>query len=594
MKMFQLFLACLSIAAYGAPLRADDAKNVPCPAAHLVWDKANQVIYASVPASAAGAGSQANTLTILSPVTGSLVSSAFVGAEPDKMALSSSGKYLYIALNGANSVRVYNTVEHKLGPTIQLGAGVTVADLAPAPGSPDSIAVERQNRSGSPSEAGTVVLTPTGETRKSAINGGHSLVYDAISGLMFGFENEISSYGLRTMTADETGVLEVGYKEGIIVGNQHLSAAQNGLVYADTGAVIDPIAGQKIGQFPGHGYGSTIAADASHGRVFFLSGERRGAKIEVFDLHTFAPLGAINVPESGAPGSQLIRWGEDGLAFIAGGRVWMVASAQVGVKLPEVDLSVTATGMPDVLKLGATAVCTVTVTNRGPAAATGVTILDQLSPNLEVVNVSAKPGSATAASSVARAEVPDLAPGASAQMTVEVRLKPQDPNQDHPLISAWQNAVARSNENDTRPNNNHLVQISKLSSGGPAPALAGADLTGVWKSVTQLNEGAGADLQATIVGEFEVQNIGTEPAPASRMRFFVSDDRIYDPQFSQLLQEIAVPALQPGGVFKANLKARLAKGVDAIGFFVFAVVNTSNTVQESNKRNNIIVSPAIP
>ena len=195
---------------------------------------------------------------------------------------------------------------------------------------------------------------------------------------------------------------------------------------------------------------------------------------------------------------------------------------------------------------------------------------------------------------MARAETSDLAPGASATMTVEVRLKPQDPNQDHPLISAWQNAVARSNENDFRPVNNHFVQISRLSSGGPAPTLAGADLTGVWKSVTQLNEGAGADLQATIVGEFEVQNTGTEPAPASRMRFFVSDDRIYDPQFSQLLQEIAVPALQPGATFKAQLKARLAKGVDAIGFFVFAVVNTSNTVQESNKRNNIIVSPAIP
>ncbi len=138
------------------------------------------------------------------------------------MALSTSGKYLYLALDGANSVRVYNIAKAAMGPMISLGSGITAAGLSAVPGYPDSVAVERQNRSISPSENGTVIFDPDGMLRKNAINGGHSLVFEPLTNRMYGYENEISSYGLRTMTADKDGTVEEGYSEGVLVGNVHL------------------------------------------------------------------------------------------------------------------------------------------------------------------------------------------------------------------------------------------------------------------------------------------------------------------------------------------------------------------------------------
>ncbi len=60
----------------------------------LVWDPVNEVIYLSVPSTAAANG---NTISVLNPATGIIVSSQFAGSEPDVLAVSASSGYLYSA-----------------------------------------------------------------------------------------------------------------------------------------------------------------------------------------------------------------------------------------------------------------------------------------------------------------------------------------------------------------------------------------------------------------------------------------------------------------------------------------------------------------
>ncbi len=582
------FLPCFASA-------AEDVKSVPVPARFLLWDAASHRIYATVPGSAANAGSRANTLTVINPDTGAIVSSVFIGAEPGRMTLSQSGKYLFVALDGANAIRVYNIAKQAVGPMITLGIGVTAADLSAVPGYPDSVAVERQNRSGSPSENGTMIFDADGMSRKNTINGGHSLVYEPLTNQMYGFENEISSYGLRVMSADKDGTVELGYVEGVLIGNVHLVSGQNGLLFSDTGSVVDPITRLKVGQFPGYGYGSVLAPDTTTGRVFFADEERTGTKISVFDLFTFGPIGTTIIPGKREGAQQIIRWGDDGLAFTTpSGQVQIVRTPLVGPKLKPVDLAVSVTGMTEVFSTNGTTTATITVTNAGATPATGVVLTGQITRNLEVVNVTGSVGTATAANGVARMDVGNLAPKAKATLTLQLKLKLQDTNDEHPLTSASLLALARANEPDANLANNHLSQSARLATAGPAAAVSGVDLTGSWKTLSQTSEGSGDDLQATIQGEFEVKNVGTETAGPTRLRFFLSGERTYDPDFAKLIQETGVPEIKPGGTFKVILKARLHKGDDAIGLFVLGIVNATKTVLESNTKNNTIPSAAIP
>src|SRR5262245_39892805 len=100
-------VALLGIPA-AAAFGAEDVKTLNLPARALLWDAGSRRIYATVPGSAQGAGTRANTVTIIKPETGEIVTSAPIGVEPGRMALSGSGKYLFVALDGANAVRAFD------------------------------------------------------------------------------------------------------------------------------------------------------------------------------------------------------------------------------------------------------------------------------------------------------------------------------------------------------------------------------------------------------------------------------------------------------------------------------------------------------
>ena len=598
-KTGAIAFAAAIVTLIGTAAMADDVKVLPLPANRVLWDVQHKCLYALV-AGGANAGQRANSLCILDPVSGSILSSQFVGSEPGNMALSSSGRYLYIGVGGSNAVRVYDTVKRQNGPLVSLGAGISSAGMCAAPGLPDSCAVQKQNRSYSPSDNGTVIIGPDGIIGKDASNSGHSLVYDALADRMYGFENEISSYGLKTMGSSATGVVDIGYLEGLIIGNTALVAAENGLLYTNTGSVIDPAAGQKTLQYPGFGYGSMLVPDASSGKLFGMKSDRRGPVIEAYDIETAALLGAVPVTGGPQPGGQIVRWGENGFAYPGNnGSLCIFRSDIVGKAGSPVKLTVEARGLPANLAVGGSAVCTIVVKNSGSIPASSLTITDAFSNCLDVVTVTNPVGGTTTVGQhgAVQAVLPQLAAGASVSFTVAVRMKPIPAGGDVPF-SAAQAAFVRAKECNSNPEQAHSQQIARIGVGSspaaPSSTMSGPDLTGSWIAISQKSEGAGADLQATIEGEFEVTNAGSEDAVPSRLRLFLAETSAFRPEFAQLLQEIGVPALKPGGSFRAKLKARLPKGSDAIGLYVIASVNATSTVNEANRKNNIVPSNPIP
>jgi hypothetical protein len=139
--------------------------------------------------------------------------------------------------------------------------------------------------------------------------------YGQDSGLL---QSTVSSAGL----APAATILQPAYGDGI-VGQFH---SMGGLLYFDSGDVIDPSKGAIVGQYVMRTPSSAIAApnfsanvlpDASTGKTFavYLDTTTNGENntLQSFSLAQFGPLMIVRSPVSL---SSPVRWGTDGLAFM--------------------------------------------------------------------------------------------------------------------------------------------------------------------------------------------------------------------------------------------------------------------------------------
>ena len=312
-------------------------KQVSLPTNDLVYDQATQKLYASVPSRAGNIG---NSITLIDPVTGNLDNSVFVGSEPTHLAQADDGQTMYVELDGAAAVRRFNTATQTAGQQFSIGLdnfnGVyRLSDLAVAPGNPGLVAVARQHRAVSPSQAGVVVFE-NGVQRPNAgpghISGDDFLAFSNSPSTLYG-----AGYsGLSTLTVDASGVT-VDSTRSFISGNG--ITFHNGLIYGGSGEVIDPTTGAIVGTFSRFGdfYSNAMVVDPANSRVFFLAQQSSSALIRAYDINTFVPLGSVTI--QGIQGfpittSSLVRWGTNGLAFRTDDKVFLVRTSLVNSSDP--------------------------------------------------------------------------------------------------------------------------------------------------------------------------------------------------------------------------------------------------------------------
>ncbi len=227
---------------------AEFVRRVPLIANDVVYNPADQTLYASVPSSA---GSSGNSITPINPATGEPGMPVFVGSEPNRMALADDGHTLYVALEGANSLRRFDTQTRTSGQQFTLGAdsffGVyNTNDLAVAPGNPNVVAVARYYLGVSPPEAGVAIYdngVRRTQTGPGHIAGSDYIAYSATESRLYGSG---SFGGLRTMTIDATGVAS-SVTASQSVGTRLKFA--DGRVYGSGGQVVNPDTGSLLGTF---------------------------------------------------------------------------------------------------------------------------------------------------------------------------------------------------------------------------------------------------------------------------------------------------------------------------------------------------------
>ena len=303
----------------------DTAITVALATNDIAYDAVRGRIWASVPGSDPQRG---NTVTAIDPTTGVIGASISVGSEPGPLAISDDGAYLYVGLSGAPLVVRVNLATGARDLDIDMGTGglgdLRAEDLVVLPGSPRTFAVSRRNTCCSPRHEGVAIYDDG--TRRSLTTQGHTgsnrITRLTSAARLFGYNNETTEFGVRTIAVTTAGLVEETVRGGVIGGFSQDIEYDGGLIYATNGALIDPETISLLGAFP---TGGIVEPDVGNGRVHFFA----GTTVRTYHYRSFAFIGLADI--TAASGSlTLIRWGSDGLAFRTATQVVLVRGTLVG------------------------------------------------------------------------------------------------------------------------------------------------------------------------------------------------------------------------------------------------------------------------
>ena len=402
------------------------------PANDLIYSTSTQLLYASVPSS--GGPSLGNSIVPVDPYTGVIGTPIFVGSEPGKMAISSDGSVIWVALNGAGAVREVNLNTQTAGLQFTLGGGTgiynppsTAHALAVMPGFPNTVAVATPTGF---AYANLVTIYDSGVVRTNAQNGAVQCC-NGVTGLAFDSTGTKlyeagSGYGLAMV--DSTGITSATSLNANVSTND--LRVDNGRAYLTTGVILDANTGAQLGVFSvaqNQNANGPVAPDSVIGEGFVLVNPNFGStfQINTYDLSTFVLKGAIPVADVNSfgqnPGS-LKRWGQDGLAFTTGTQLYVLRSPLVrDLSTSLADLNVTAVNPPSAGTTGANLTYTLKVTNAGPLAATPATLIDNIPDGSTFQSASPSQGTCSGGA-VVRCDLGNLNSGSSSTVQITVTL----------------------------------------------------------------------------------------------------------------------------------------------------------------------------
>jgi hypothetical protein len=292
----------------------------------LAYDAVNQAIYLSAPHSAPTNG---DTISVFNLAEGSISSAQPAGSNPDVLAVSDDGQFLYAGIDGASTVQRFKLpnmltdISYPLGGDSFLGP-YHALDLQVAPGAPHTTAVTLGIANGSPRAEGGLVIfddsTPRPTIAPGWLSSGNlydSLQWGSDATTLYAANDETTSRDFYVLAVNPDGVmLENDYLDTFARGFEriHFDSGSK-LIYSDEGSAIDPSTGKAIGEYAvGNG---VVVPDSTLNTLFFvsLSSNIGTTTIQAFDLTKFNLIGSLTFPTVTATPIRLIRWGTNGLAF---------------------------------------------------------------------------------------------------------------------------------------------------------------------------------------------------------------------------------------------------------------------------------------
>ena len=306
--------------------------KLPLASKDLIRDPASGKVYASLPAAV---GTFGNSVASITPDTGIMGHPVYVGSEPHHLAVSDSGQYLYVGLDGAAAVRKFDLVSQTAGLLISMGLTqrnglMFVEDLEVLPDNPNAIAISRKNITSAPSFEGVAVyddgvMRPQVTTYLEATD---FIEFSSSSTTLYGYGSLLSDFVFRKMSVTSNGVSVVANFPQVLSGFFEDFRYDSGLIFSTNGRVINPETGVWLGTFPG-AFG-LVVPDLAAGKVYYLTEEGSSSfQIRAYDSTTLVQTGSLTLTNvSGVPNS-FIKSGPNGLAFGTGSQIYFVSLSAI-------------------------------------------------------------------------------------------------------------------------------------------------------------------------------------------------------------------------------------------------------------------------
>ena len=406
------------------------------PVNDIIYDSTNGFIYASIPGYAGG--SLGNSVAAIDPTTGVIQNTIAVGSEPNRLALSSDGTQLFVGLNGAGAVRQVNLTTNMAGTQFSLGGGpgvynppYTAVGLAAVPGQPNSVAVSASN--------GVVTIYDSGVARANSTSG-MSGFGGGNGGLAFGSSASVLyaapqyNGSLYQLTVGATGITASTQLATQVNGST--LQYDNGELYSPSGVALNATTGNQVGQFSTSASGSTtptaaagpIVSDSTLNLAWILPSNYSSTnQLLSFNETTFDPsgsipltgIGSIQAPTGYNNPADLIRWGEDGLAFHTANQIYVLQGPIVkNVSNSPADVTVTVEA-PATGTTGSTLTYNLVVQSLGPNTAQGVTLVSTMPESAIFGSISTSQGSCSG-TGVSYCDLGSIPAGSSVTVTVTV------------------------------------------------------------------------------------------------------------------------------------------------------------------------------
>jgi len=410
----------------------------------MVYNPVNGLLYLSIPGSVGAP--LGNSVVSMDPATGALGSPIAVGSEPNKLALTADGRYLWVGLDGASAVRKVDLVNHTAGLQFSLNAGnsgvynspAMALALAAIPGLTDGVLV-----SSSIGTFGSQTLmmydggVSTGSYTGSSIGFGNPFYTLTIDGS----KNEIYGGGsaFATFNYTSTSITAKASNTNISPASYSFDEMQvlGGRVYTDIGKVLDAESGSVLGTY--YSSGTSVSqgpqiTDEIAGKTFMVNYAAASpytySQVQAFNTSDFTATGetlSIGVPPSGpnyggniSSLDRLVRWGANGLAFRTNsGVVTFHWNAVKNLSTTKADLGVALASSGSALT-GGTTNFVATVSNAGPSSASDV-VLSLVPPSSGVLLSITSASGTCYNTSTPTCSLGALPSGASVQVTIAVQ-----------------------------------------------------------------------------------------------------------------------------------------------------------------------------
>jgi hypothetical protein len=293
----------------------------------LVSVPATGLLYAAIPASAP---TNPNTVISINPATGAEGTPIPMGNNPQFLAASSNGAYLFVANQTDLTVQRINLTTNAVEKTFPYTPG-PATDLQTVPGVPQEVLLAQGSLLSLYNGAGLVNYVP---------NDGICCYADPDFGSIALAGNPLTIYGLpfsfgggffQTVTLTSSGLQytrPTGYRGGPnnTTGAQVISDGT--LLYTSAGQVWNPTTQVEVGTFPVTTINDTsfpnmrnLTLDTALGQLYVVGYDTTGpVEIKAYGMQSHAVTGALTFLFNAPPEeTNLVRWGKDGLAFIAPG-----------------------------------------------------------------------------------------------------------------------------------------------------------------------------------------------------------------------------------------------------------------------------------